>query len=818
MIFISYRKADTQPIVDRLADRLKAVFGKDAVFKDDANLRAGERWSDRLRQEVLACKVLLAVIGPGWLTALDEDGRRRLDDPEDWVRQEISTAVEQNKRVIVLLANGAKMPTRRGLPANCPLQQLPELQAIPLRSGSDSEADLARLIEELRAICPVVIEKVSPVADVVHEPQPVSGSAAPLVGGMPALPPFIERLTANPVVLPREELLSEALRRLRQGPLPVLVLQGLTGIGKTLLMARIARTAGSEYDHLLALPLDGPAAVEPAYVIEEVNQFLARLGRGLLPEQLTRERPDRLLALLGTRLADLGVRVLVLLDAADAAVPSWAESLLRCLAKPPLVRLLATARSRLPGFDEAHLVVPPLRDEEALALVSEYCRVFRLDIDPATVVRRVPPAIRSHPQALVTLLAQLSDFPLEGLLDWGLPDEVQTPGRLVRQVVASLAPAARQVLAVARILSGVDLFGAARLLRLTPLPALRDLKTLLSRSLLYRVSEAGYVYVTPAIVGEMLAAEDPTAAAAAAELVAAGWRQARAADAAPPETLAPLGVRIAHNLTVCGRLDLVAGLVDDTFLERLNVRGLWKEYSLFLRLELEAARSVGERGRIVALGLRLTRKLAQTGDIEGARQALTEAESLADPACVPEQAELHSHRALLCGLRGDHAGALNEYLESRRLHRESGNRVAQAGIEAQLGKLYLMRHDRVAARAAFEATHELLAGEPRAKPRLEAAISLAVCDLQEGNLDAAEQALRAVLQECEAAGYEAGRARARLNLALILERSGKRDAALELARQVARESEGKDFAVARTAELMVARLTTRGNQTTEGKP
>jgi AAA+ superfamily predicted ATPase len=152
MIFISYRKADTQAVVDRLADRLKNVFGNAAVFKDDCDLHAGERWPDRLRREVLAAEVLLVVIVHSWLTALDGDGRRRLDDPEDWVRQEISTALESGKRVFVLLVDSAKMPTKRGLPPDCPLQQLPDLQTLPLRSGSDSEADLARLIAELALV------------------------------------------------------------------------------------------------------------------------------------------------------------------------------------------------------------------------------------------------------------------------------------------------------------------------------------------------------------------------------------------------------------------------------------------------------------------------------------------------------------------------------------------------------------------------------------------------------------------------------------------------------------------------------------------
>src|SRR5436190_20602942 len=46
MIFINYRKADTQQVVDHLAGRLKDAFGNDRVFKDDKDLRAGERWPD----------------------------------------------------------------------------------------------------------------------------------------------------------------------------------------------------------------------------------------------------------------------------------------------------------------------------------------------------------------------------------------------------------------------------------------------------------------------------------------------------------------------------------------------------------------------------------------------------------------------------------------------------------------------------------------------------------------------------------------------------------------------------------------------------
>src|SRR5262249_44819076 len=49
----------------------------------------------------------------------------------------------------VLLVGSATMPDKRGLPKNCPLQQIPDIQYLPLRSGRDFDSDLTRLIDRL---------------------------------------------------------------------------------------------------------------------------------------------------------------------------------------------------------------------------------------------------------------------------------------------------------------------------------------------------------------------------------------------------------------------------------------------------------------------------------------------------------------------------------------------------------------------------------------------------------------------------------------------------------------------------------------------
>src|SRR6266508_4513021 len=75
--------------------------------------------------------VLLAIIGPRWLTATDQDGRRRLNDPNDYVNLEIAAALKRDIPVIPILVQGAKMPHRQQLPK--PLKKLASRNAIALR-------------------------------------------------------------------------------------------------------------------------------------------------------------------------------------------------------------------------------------------------------------------------------------------------------------------------------------------------------------------------------------------------------------------------------------------------------------------------------------------------------------------------------------------------------------------------------------------------------------------------------------------------------------------------------------------------------------
>src|SRR5262249_46634838 len=115
-IFISYRREDSSGWAGRLCDRLIARFGRNNIFMDVDNLAPGVDFVKAIRKSVGACDVLISVIGKRWLTSSDEKRRRRLDNPEDFVRLEIATALKRDIRVIPVLVEDASMPRPRDLP------------------------------------------------------------------------------------------------------------------------------------------------------------------------------------------------------------------------------------------------------------------------------------------------------------------------------------------------------------------------------------------------------------------------------------------------------------------------------------------------------------------------------------------------------------------------------------------------------------------------------------------------------------------------------------------------------------------------------
>ncbi len=147
-IFISYRREDSGGYAGRLYDRLRQHFGPNNLFMDVDTIALGLDFVEAIETAVGSCDALLAVIGRQWLDITDTTGQRRLDNPEDFVRLEIATALDRNIRVIPVLVGNASMPRSTDLPEA--LQQLVRRQALEVSDRFHPDVD--RLIAALETV------------------------------------------------------------------------------------------------------------------------------------------------------------------------------------------------------------------------------------------------------------------------------------------------------------------------------------------------------------------------------------------------------------------------------------------------------------------------------------------------------------------------------------------------------------------------------------------------------------------------------------------------------------------------------------------
>ena len=120
-IFISYRVHDTAGETGRLVDSLKQYFYEDQIFVDIDKIEPGVDFTEAIAKSLESCDVMLAIIGPGWQGINAADHSSRINNPNDWVRLEISTALKRNIRVVPVLVDGAELPTPEQLPEDLQL-------------------------------------------------------------------------------------------------------------------------------------------------------------------------------------------------------------------------------------------------------------------------------------------------------------------------------------------------------------------------------------------------------------------------------------------------------------------------------------------------------------------------------------------------------------------------------------------------------------------------------------------------------------------------------------------------------------------------
>ena len=115
-IFLNYRRADSKGYTFAIFTVLEQHFSKEQIFMDVDTLLPGVDFVQALEEAVEACDVFLAVIGAGWENIKDDQGRRRIDNPEDFVRIEVAHALKRGIPVIPILVDGVQMPSSENLP------------------------------------------------------------------------------------------------------------------------------------------------------------------------------------------------------------------------------------------------------------------------------------------------------------------------------------------------------------------------------------------------------------------------------------------------------------------------------------------------------------------------------------------------------------------------------------------------------------------------------------------------------------------------------------------------------------------------------
>lgn len=145
-IFISYRRADSKLIVDRLRDRLVSAYGKEYVFRDTESIPLGENFAEVLDEATATCKVMLVVIGPQWAGVTDAQGNKRLFDPGDYTRREVEAGLTHKAILVIpVLVNNAMMPSAKDIPDS--LADLLFRNAIIVGGDPHFDSDIERLFD-----------------------------------------------------------------------------------------------------------------------------------------------------------------------------------------------------------------------------------------------------------------------------------------------------------------------------------------------------------------------------------------------------------------------------------------------------------------------------------------------------------------------------------------------------------------------------------------------------------------------------------------------------------------------------------------------
>jgi predicted ATPase len=374
-LFISYRRSDTAGHVGWLNDRIAEHFGQEQIFRDIETIRPGADFVTTIQDAVGSCDVLLAMIGKQWLSSADAEGRRRLDDPGDFVRLEVATALEREILVIPVLVQGATMPQAEELPE--PLKALARRNALELTDARWA-FDVGRLIETIERSLGEQSDEAPP---------------AEIPSNLPVQPtPFVGR--AREVARACELLLRDDTR--------LLTLTGPGGIGKTRLSIECASRVLPHFP-------DGVWFVAVAEV-RTTEQVVATMAHTL---DVSESGGDPLQECLQDFLRDR--RALLVVDNFEQVMEA-ADLVASLLENAPQVKVLVTSRAVLRIYGEQEYPVPPLdlpprQQQIPLERLAEYAAID-LFLRRARTVKPDLRLTEANAQAVIGCCHQLDGLPL----------------------------------------------------------------------------------------------------------------------------------------------------------------------------------------------------------------------------------------------------------------------------------------------------------------------------------------------------------------------------------------------------------------------
>lgn len=145
-VFISYRRALSRDAAFRIARLLRQKLPRADPYLDVESIASGTNFVDAIQSQLSQTRAVLVLMPPGWAEIRDAEGRLRLWEPGDHVRQEISTALKRGVPIIPVLFDGALMPAPEKLPED--LQDLTLWNAIEISSDFE-DLDQLKLIQAL---------------------------------------------------------------------------------------------------------------------------------------------------------------------------------------------------------------------------------------------------------------------------------------------------------------------------------------------------------------------------------------------------------------------------------------------------------------------------------------------------------------------------------------------------------------------------------------------------------------------------------------------------------------------------------------------